>query len=528
MNELSADALYLEHFHFTHDPFAARVPGFKFHAAQRKPVLGQLHHLARYSQLLLAVTGPEGSGKTLLRQALVASTNKESVQSVVVAVQRSTSSAALLQQIAQALGTVEATPEAVLAQVIQLGLTGQEIYLLVDDADRLPEIALAQLLRLAEGQPEGRPHVFLFGTGDLASRLEALSEDQERFHVIELQPYDLGETEEYLAARLEGAGQDIGLLSDAEIEDIHERSGGWPGAINGVARELLIERMQHEQARGAGGRRRGFVMPAWLPPRHVAAVMLVGAVLVGAFLWMGSSEEADVTPQTVELRLPSGTATVAAADPGAPESEPAIEFEGGDGPTPLPLGGSAQPVIREPLADAAAAGDAEDELAAAIEPQSERAERGATVVQAPAPVEAAPAPAPAPAAPAPQPQQTPVVTPSPVPPAPRPSPERAPAPVVQAANGQEWYRTQPSSSFLVQVLGTSSESKARELASGQGGNYRYFTKLHQGKPLYVVTFGSFSDRSSAQRAIDTLPPSLKAGKPWVRTFGSVQQELAGR
>ena len=37
--------------------------------------------LARYSQLLLLVTGPLGSGKTLLRQALVASTNKDAVLS---------------------------------------------------------------------------------------------------------------------------------------------------------------------------------------------------------------------------------------------------------------------------------------------------------------------------------------------------------------------------------------------------------------------------------------------------------------
>ena len=74
MTSLHADEAFLGHFQLNHDPFAPRVPGFKFFPAQRKPVLGQLHHLARYSQLLLVVTGPEGSGKTLLRQALVAST----------------------------------------------------------------------------------------------------------------------------------------------------------------------------------------------------------------------------------------------------------------------------------------------------------------------------------------------------------------------------------------------------------------------------------------------------------------------
>ncbi len=80
MTSLHADEAFLAHYQFSHDPFAPRVPGFKFFPAQRKPVLGQLHHLARYSQLLLAVVGPEGSGKTLLRQALVASTNKGAIR----------------------------------------------------------------------------------------------------------------------------------------------------------------------------------------------------------------------------------------------------------------------------------------------------------------------------------------------------------------------------------------------------------------------------------------------------------------
>src|SRR5690606_14657187 len=112
--------------------------GFKFFPAQRKPVLGQLHHLARYSQLLLVVTGPEGSGKTLLRQALVASTNKQAVQSLVLA-------------------QVTGGREALLQQVAQLALTGQEVYLLVDDAGQLDDAALKTVLALAAGDGEGRP-----------------------------------------------------------------------------------------------------------------------------------------------------------------------------------------------------------------------------------------------------------------------------------------------------------------------------------------------------------------------------------
>ncbi|WP_312288738.1 AAA family ATPase, partial [Stutzerimonas nitrititolerans] len=132
MTSLSADDSYLDHYGFSHDPFAARVPGFKFFPAQRKPVLGQLHHLARYSQLLLVVTGPEGSGKTLVRQALVASSNKQAVMSVVITPQSTADSSAVLQQIGQALNIQHADFDGVMAQIVQLALTGQEVYLLVD------------------------------------------------------------------------------------------------------------------------------------------------------------------------------------------------------------------------------------------------------------------------------------------------------------------------------------------------------------------------------------------------------------
>lgn len=180
MTGLAADDAFLAHYGFSHDPFAARVPGFKFFPAQRKPVLGQLHHLARYSQLVLVVTGPEGSGKTLLRQALVASSNKQSVQSVVITPSGSLDASALLQQIAQAVGAPVADFEAIMAQIVQLAITGQEVYLLVDDADRLTGAAIETLMRLANGNAEARPHVFLFGLDALVSRLEALSGERHR------------------------------------------------------------------------------------------------------------------------------------------------------------------------------------------------------------------------------------------------------------------------------------------------------------------------------------------------------------
>lgn len=492
MTSLSADDSYLNHYGFSHDPFAARVPGFKFFPAQRKPVLGQLHHLARYSQLLLVVTGPEGSGKTLVRQALVASSNKQAVQSVVISPLETLDSNILLQQIAQALGSHRADFDSIMGQIIQLALTGQEVYLLVDDAERLTGAAVETLLRLAQGSPEGRPHVFLFGEHALVGRLEALVEGEERFHVIALQPYEESETREYLAVRLDGAGSGLACFSEEQLTRIHEVSGGWPGAINQAARDELLDAMQHSKGKKKSA---GLALP--LPMKHLLALAAV-VLIVGVALLMRDADDQPSAPATTQLPLNADGSVASQSESAAPET-PVVQPD--------------RPVIREPLA---AAGGAESDDAAMAEPDTPM------IADEPPPVTVQPS------------VQTPapVVEPSrPEIPAPKP---KAPEPVAKPAEVKpetvrqpaNWYAAQPKAHYLVQILGTRTQSNAEALVKQHGNGFRYFVKQHQGKPLYVITYGNFSDRQAALKAINSLPASLREGKPWARTFASVQQEIA--
>ncbi|WP_447902025.1 AAA family ATPase [Pseudomonas serbica] len=526
MTSLHADEAFLGHHQLSHDPFAPRVPGFKFFPAQRKPVLGQLHHLARYSQLLLVVTGPQGSGKTLLRQALVASTNKQTVQSVVVSARGAGDSAGLLQQVAQALNVAQAEIGAILKQVVQLALTGQEVYLLVDDAEQLDESALEALMALAAGAPEGRPHVFLFGESSMIAQLDQLSLEEERFHVIELQPYTEEETREYLEQRLEGAGRGIELFTANQISDIHESSEGWPGNINQVARDAMIEAMI--ASRSAVKRpSMGFNMPK----KHVLAISAVVVVAVAAAWLMPGRSKTPTTgaPANEQAQLPLGQ--------GSPQSggAPAVEFAGNTQPMPLPLVGNSQPVMREPLAEAAG-GITEGDDGVPVEGSSATPPT-VTTIAPPTGVPAGPAPTPA-AKPTPAPTQVATAKPAPAPvakPAPAPAPAKPaavaakpaekPATGAKAAGGT-WYAGQAPGNYVVQILGTSSETAAQSFVKEQGGEYRYFKKVLNGKPLYVITYGSFANRDAAVSAIKALPAKVQAGKPWPRSVASVQQELA--
>ncbi|MBB2493786.1 AAA family ATPase [Aquipseudomonas ullengensis] len=541
MTSLHADEAFLGHYQFSHDPFAARVPGFRFFPAQRKPVLGQLHHLARYSQLLLVVSGPKGSGKTLLRQALVASTNKQSVQCIVVSARGAGDVAGVLRQVAQGLGVQQTDLRTIQAQIAQLALTGQEVYVLVDDAEQLADGALDSLFNLAAGTVDSRPHVFLFGESALVPRLELLADGEERFHAIDLLPYSEDETREYLAQRLDGAGQGIDLLTDDQVADIHLSSSGWPGGINLAAREVLIDTMlaQRNSASSVGA---GFA----LPKKHLIALAVV-AIALGA-AWFMQDTKRDLLPASdsvaEQVPVPPPAVPVVAAGDAAKPSAPAaqgasasIEFAGSSQPLPLPLVGEAQPVIREPLAQASGMDEAEDGGVPGMAPTTPEPQAAIPLpVPAPAPAVSVPTvpvappvavapvqpvkpvPAPAVAKPAAKPAVAPVAKPV--------AAEPAAAPVVASAApaGGDWYGSQPASNYALQILGTRSESSAKAFVSKNGGQYRYFKKLHQGQALYVVTYGQFASRAAAQSAIKSLPASVQAGKPWPRSFASIQQE----
>lgn len=534
MTSLHADEAFVEHYQLSHNPFAARVPGFKFFPAQRKPVLSQLHQLARYSSLMLVVSGPLGSGKTLLRQALVASSNKQSVICVAASARQTGNARALLAHFSQGLGGSSQDVDGLLGQVARLNQSGQEVYLLVDDAERLQDDALDALAALATGDRDGRAHVFLFAEPALLERLEAVGK-ADSCHVLELQPYSLAETRAYLAQRLQGAGQDIDLLDEVQIEEIHAESGGWPGGINRVAREMMIEAMladhQPEPASERG---------VSLPKKHLLAagvVLAAGVALAFVFTPGGPGE----TPPSAAGDAP-GDAAGGLATQAPRQAGPTIEFAGQA--VPLPLAGQGQPVLREPLArETGRAAVEELDAANAVLPPPV-APASASTATPPAQSLPAPAPAPAPAlAPAPAPASAPAAVaqaPAPRPvaaPAPAPAPTPAPAPVASApapaASGgghNAWYLGQPVGQYTLQLFGTRSEATAQARVREGGGEYRYFRKLHDGQPLYVVTYGRFASAEAARAAVSALPASLQAGKPWPRGFAGIQQEIrqAGR
>ena len=541
MTDLHADDNYLSHYQFEHDPFSGRGSSFKFFPAKRRSVLNELQHLARYSKLMLVVTGPQGSGKTVLHQALVAQVT-EPAQSIVISANAAVDAASMLAQVSSALGLFDSEIADVLKHIEQMSVAGKEVHVLIDNAEYLEESALLFLQRLAQGVNDACARVVLFSDSSINPLLEKIADNADLHYVIALEPWDDDETLEYIEQRLIDAGQPIDVFSAQQLHDIYTQSQGWPGRVNSIAKSMLIGQM----SRKSSGKK-----AAVMPIKYIMTLAVIALALV--LFWLlrkdgsdSTSQQDTVSPVVEQLKLEP------VVIPATPTSNSKIE---------VPLDLNPVPVVREPLAQALNAEEDEAQLlnepytdaqlealrnapaytaeqeqqSAADAPQISTAPAveelpepvSVPVVSVPVPVSTPPAQATTPVV---QPVKKPVAKPAAVvrkaaAPA-KPAQRKAAASSLKGTSGHsQWFKQQAPTRYTLQVFGTSSEAKAQAFVKQDSAQYHYFRKLHQGKTLFVVTYGSFADRASAHLAINGLPEKIRNDKPWIRTILSIQNEL---
>ena len=522
MSDLSATDDFLSHYQLDHDPFAGRTPGFRFFTPKRKPVLAQLHHMAHFSEQVQAVVGPAGAGKTLLRQALVASCNKDNVQCVVTSGREISEAPALTRFLCQALNVTDI--RGLRERAEQLHATGMQLYLVVDDAHCLSSESVQLLADLSQSGGRAAPRVFLFADESIAGLLDQVDMPADRvwLQLVDLAPFNLEETRDYLGQRLEAAGQGIELLDDEQISEIHKESGGWPGAINEVAKQVMIDAIEPVRPVAARGRKG----PA-LPLRSIVALVLVGAGV--ALAWMMGGDEPEPTRAVINLPGQPATVDVTGEDelvlqmPGD-EATNTLERIGQD-PDAEPAWPATSPAAPSaPLPNATTPRD--DDLPAPVAMPDPAPVAPPPVVAAPAP-----APAPAPAAPVTAPQPAPAPQPEPVaaaaPPTAPPATSTAPRAAGGAYHQADWYRQRAASEYSLQLLGSRSRQAALDFIKAQSGvaDLGYFETVHEGKPWFVVTQGAYPGRAQAQQGAAKLPEALRKLNPWPRSIGSIQQSL---
>ena len=84
----------------------------------------------------------------------------------------------------------------------------------------------------------------------------------------------------------------------------------------------------------------------------------------------------------------------------------------------------------------------------------------------------------------------------------------------------------PSSFYAVQLYAALSRAKVEQLAVDSGLEGMAGARVERnGKIFYVLLAGVYSDRERAVRAERSLPPNIRAWKPWVRSLGGLQASM---
>lgn len=497
------------------NPFVGMSRRF-FAGGDRGRQLDELRHPNRWQRRVVAVTGGRGVGKSALFRALSGRLDA-GVKAARINANLTSDARDVLVGVLQGLGV--ATPPggnpqqlaaAITAHVEAQATAHRQCLVLVDDAHLLDWRALEQLLRIVDSTSADALRVAFFAETPFIQALERGCQRMENvraWHEIRLVPFDENDTRRYLTFRLEDAGVAGPVpFSAAELELVWRQSRGLPGHVNELAAALV------------DGALRVVDEGRWLPRGHRALVLWLGAAVAASWLvvaaWM---REPSTVPSVaaVDAATPVGVAPAgdAARDIDAltvPHAAPSVEDRPDEAGSAAEASGATESVeTGRPASDA-------------VHTEPAAIDRAAAEAAAPAPsrqVETATAPRVAPSRPASPPTRV----------EPSTSAERtAPAQPRDAtpARGAEWFFDQPRTHHTLQLFGTSDRAQwARWVRDHRDARLASFETLRDGKPWFVVTYGSYASRAEAEAAAKRLPAGFGDVKPWIRTFGAIQDSI---
>lgn len=211
---------------------------------QHSKFLDLLTHLSRYSNLMLTLIGPAGSGKTHIKNRFLSNLDS----GVVVSKMHGDNVAdvkELSARIAQtfnlenhSLSTVTSLIAEFRQNVEAFTEDGKSCLVVIDNAEKLTDASLQLLLELANTHEDSqRPHIVLIGREEVGERLQA-SPHKALFepvgHLLELSPFTEEETARYMEYRMRSVGIKVFPFNDNDFNDIYTASKGWAGRINDI------------------------------------------------------------------------------------------------------------------------------------------------------------------------------------------------------------------------------------------------------------------------------------------------------
>jgi type II secretory pathway predicted ATPase ExeA len=120
---------------------------------------------------------------------------------------------------------------------------GKETILIVDEAQLLNESIFEEIRLLLNFQLNNRflLTILLLGQPELRYKVKNIEQLDQRIAIkYHLKPFDLEETLEYINFRLQKAGKNENIFSQAAVEKVYEHTKGVPRKINNLCDLALL------------------------------------------------------------------------------------------------------------------------------------------------------------------------------------------------------------------------------------------------------------------------------------------------
>lgn len=468
-----------------------------------------ISHLSAYSELLIAVIGAEGSGKTTLAHALVAQRQAPD-ETVFFTATPTFGIPALLQAMAQQwqLPQLASQRANALDQLTQFATEryamGGQLLVVIDHAEQLDVDTLNDIAHLALLMPQHLSFA-LFGLAGFERALRS-SPAHAPVHVLPIDPLDEQESQQ-LARHLLGQ-----TLSPVQLQSAQAASQGWIGPM--IAQLEDQQRADHEQNRAVASKMQathtaaekarsnqvaGSAQKAPFPLTHILGSAALVAILLLAYVYQRSDDSSQNTELTTAL---SNEVMLADEAVVTVEREQALAalLESAEA-TDFNFSNDAEPI--EP---------AEQATSAAEQPSSLVAPPSAVPAEAPRSVERVVAKPDTPK------QALPVAQ----------AKQATSAPAIRVPFDGAVLLSQRQG-YVVQLLGVRDVKAAqqyRERWQGEIGQRLYlYQTVYQQQPWFVVVAGVYDNETAARRAVQQYPARIQANSPWVRPIDAVHDAL---
>jgi septal ring-binding cell division protein DamX/type II secretory pathway predicted ATPase ExeA len=433
-----------------------------------------------------------------------------------------------------------ADAQTLVAQLVERGQHGNGCLIVVDDADKLSVFALRWLFELKRTAAETGSRLGVIITMsplrlDAALALPSFASYRKRgLTRVELPHLTAQETADYLRARIESAGLAAAISFDeAQVQRIHQASGGLPQHIKRVAGELL-EGTKPKPFRKALRQQRRTRFRQTLIPVALVAVPLVIIVLLLQAIYHRPADDAVVERlmSTTGIEAAGTTVPLAPVASGtvdrAPEAH-ATRLDKTPGTTTAKLAVPAQattptPPVNQPVPVAAPVVAAAPRPAAQEPPritlpasdttrqETITAAATGTVVNPESESES-------------EPEARPDSGSESIPAAAAPVQVIKPEPVHTAAlDGNAWLRAQNPAFFTLQLAGSEERRDVEQFIDKYAlpGKVVVVDVLRNGKVWYMVLYNSYPTWGDARRELGMLPTQIHRNNPFARRFASVQ------